>query len=228
MSAASVVLAAAEAESHTEPTAELPILPHLGELVVGGICFAIILFLAWRYAVPRLEAVYAQRRQAIEGGMEEAQATQAEAERTLEEYRAQLAEARAEAARIREEARTEGAVIVAEMRERASAEAARITESAQRQVEAERQQAVAQLRAEMGVLATDLASRIVGESLADDARRSRVVDRFIAELEEVDTSSAAPSDGSTSEPRVGSRPSRAGEEPSGGLLSAITRKVRGT
>ena len=39
------------------------------------------------------------------------------------------------------------------------------------------------LRAEVGTLATELASRIVGEALADSARQSRVIDRFLDELE---------------------------------------------
>ena len=174
-----VLAAAAEEESSWA----YPILPHPGELIVGLIAFLILLFVIARFVVPRFEAAYAERREAIQGGMEKAERAQAEAEAALVEYRQQLAEAREEAGRIREEARTEGAAILAEMRERAGAEAARITESAQRQVEAERQQAVTQLRTEVGGLATELASRIVGESLTDTARQSRVVERFIAELE---------------------------------------------
>ncbi len=69
------------------------------------------------------------------------------------------------------------------MREQAQAEAARIVEHAHMQIEAERQQAVSSLRAEVGTLATELAGRIVGESLEDEARQSRVVERFLADLE---------------------------------------------
>ena len=98
-------------------------------------------------------------------------------------WTSQLSEARHEAARIREDAREQGAAIVAEMREQAQTEAARIVEHGKTQIEAERQQAVASLRAEVGALATGLAGRIVGESLDDEARQSRVVERFLAELE---------------------------------------------
>jgi F-type H+-transporting ATPase subunit b len=42
---------------------------------------------------------------------------------------------------------------------------------------------MAQMRAEIGTLATTLASRIVGESLEDDERARRTVDRFLADLE---------------------------------------------
>jgi F-type H+-transporting ATPase subunit b len=45
---------------------------------------------------------------------------------------------------------------------------------------------MASLRAEIGSLATELASRIVGESLADTARQGRMIDRFLAELEDTD------------------------------------------
>ncbi len=101
----------------------------------------------------------------------------------LAELEAQLADARHEAARIREEAREQGAAIVSEMREQAQTESSRIVEHGRVQIEAERQQAVASLRAEVGTLATSLAGRIVGESLEDDARSNRVVERFLADLE---------------------------------------------
>ncbi len=64
------------------------------------------------------------------------------------------------------------------------AERERIIASANAQIEADRQQALTTLRAEVGSLAVELASRIVGESLADEARQSRMVDRFLGELEQ--------------------------------------------
>ena len=136
-----------------------------------------------KYVLPKIQAVLDERTERIEGGLAKAESAQAEAAAALVEYQQQLADARTEAARIREEARAEGAAIVAESRTRATAEAARIVENAQRQIDAERQQASVSLRAEVGSLATELASKIVGESLADEARRSRVVDRFLDELE---------------------------------------------
>ena len=43
--------------------------------------------------------------------------------------------------------------------------------------------ALVSLRSEVGRLSTDLASRIVGESLHDETRQKGIVDRFLAELE---------------------------------------------
>jgi F-type H+-transporting ATPase subunit b len=77
------------------------------------------------------------------------------------------------------------------MREQAQAEAARIRAAAEAQLQAERAQVVAQLRGEIGGLATTLAGRIVGESLEDDERARRTIDRFIADLESPDAESNA-------------------------------------
>jgi F-type H+-transporting ATPase subunit b len=160
-----------------------PLALEWGEFI-AAIVFALILtFIIAKFVVPRFEATYAERTAAISGGIERAEKAQAEAQAALEEYQARLAEARTEAARIREDAKTQGAQILAEMREQAQAEAARISSNAQAQREAERVQLMTQLRGELGGLATTLASRIVGESLTDDERARRTVDRFLADLE---------------------------------------------
>jgi len=160
-----------------------PLVPSLPELILGAISFLIVFGFLAKVALPRIQQTLRERTDRIEGGLERAEEAQAEAARVLEQYRQQLADARHEAARLREEAKEQGAQIIAEMRERAEAEARRITEAAQAQIDAERQQALISLRSEVGSLATELASRIVGESLADQARQSRMVDRFLDDLE---------------------------------------------
>ena len=162
---------------------ENPLLPSWPEFIIGTVVFLIVFGALARLLMPRIQQILAQRTEMIEGGLARSEEAQAEANQLLEQYRQQLAEARHEAARLREEAREQGAQIIAEMREQAQAEARRVTEAAQTQIEAERQQALTSLRAEVGALATELASRIVGESLADEARQSRMVDRFLSELE---------------------------------------------
>lgn len=180
-----IVLAAAEGEEHN------PLLPIVSEIVLALIVFAIVVFVVTKFVVPRFEQAYAERTTAIEGGLAAAETKQAEADAKLAQLEAQLADARHEASRIREEAREQGAAIIAEMRQQAQADATRIVESGKTQIEAERQQAVTALRAEVGALATSLAGRVVGESLEDDERSSRVVDRFLADLETIEASQAA-------------------------------------
>jgi F-type H+-transporting ATPase subunit b len=161
-----------------------PLIPNLTELIVGLVTFGIIFYALWKILLPRLNKTLAERTDAIEGGLQRAEETQAEADRTLTAYREQLAEARHEAARLREEAREQGAQIIAEMREQAQGEARRLVDAAHAQIEADRQQAIQSLKTEVGGLAVDLASRVVGESLTDEARQRRVVERFLDELDQ--------------------------------------------
>jgi F-type H+-transporting ATPase subunit b len=168
-----------------------PLLPPLGEIIIGTIAFLIVLFVMMKFVAPQFEKAFVARRDAIEGGIERAEAMQAEAKAALEQYRAQLAEARTEAAQIRDAARAEGQQILEELRAQAQEESARIIARGEEQLTAQRQQVVHQLRAEIGTLAVELAGRVVGESLADDARRSGTVDRFLNDLEGMSAGSSA-------------------------------------
>jgi F-type H+-transporting ATPase subunit b len=161
-----------------------PLLPDAAELIFGTFAFLVVLFVLGKMLIPRIQQTLAERTDAIEGGIKRAEEAQDEAQRLLEQYKEQLAEARHEAARLREEAREQGAQIIAEMREQAQTEAQRVIDQAHVQIEADRQQAFTRLRAEIGELAVDLAGRIVGESLEDEARRRGTVDRFLDQLED--------------------------------------------
>jgi len=167
------------------PAAEEPnlLLPAWPDLIYGTLAFVLILTVVIWKVLPRLNEALDARRDAIEGGLKRAEEAQAGAQEALESYNAQLAEARAEAGRIREQARTDGAVILAELKEQASAEAARIAANAQVQIEVERQAALISLRAEVGALALDLASSVIGEALNDDKKSVAIVDRFLADLD---------------------------------------------
>src|SRR5918912_3357904 len=162
---------------------ENPLVPPLGEIIIGLIAFGIVVLVLFRLVAPRFEQVFRARREAIEGGIERAEAMQAEAKEALEQYRAQLAEARTEAAQIRDQARAEGQQILEELRAQAQEESARIVARGEEQLATARQQVVNELRGQIGTLAVDLAGRVVGESLAEDVRRRGTVDRFLDELD---------------------------------------------
>jgi F-type H+-transporting ATPase subunit b len=164
-------------------TGQDPLVPTLPEFIIGTIVFLVVFGVLAKMLMPRIQQTLAERTELIEGGLARSEEAQAEAKELLDKYREQLAEARHDAARLREEATEQGAQIIAEMREQAQAEARRVTEAAQAQIEAERQRALHELRAEVGTLAVELASRIVGESLTEEARQGRLVDRFLGELE---------------------------------------------
>jgi F-type H+-transporting ATPase subunit b len=158
-----------------------------GTFFVELAAFALIVWVLAKFVIPPINRAMTARQDAIRTEFSELEQAKADAKSTEEAYKAQLADARHEAAKIREEAREQGAAIIAEMRDQAQTEAQRIVEHAHTQIEADRKAAVASLRNEVGTLATTLAGRIVGESLEDEARQSRVVDRFLADLETLES-----------------------------------------
>jgi F-type H+-transporting ATPase subunit b len=170
------------ASSLQQPTN--PLFPSATELIIGLFAFLVVFGTLAKILLPRITATLQERTDKIEGGLQRAEEAQAEASLKLEEYKAQLADARHEASRLREEAREQGAQIKAELRAEGEAEKQRIVAAARAQTEADYQQALASLRAEVGSLSVELASRIVGESLQDEARQRRTVERFLAGLEE--------------------------------------------
>lgn len=159
------------------------ILPHAHEIFWAAIVLLLILLVVGRYALPRLYAVLDERAQRIQEGLD--LADKAKQEQAGAEKRATrlVDEARREAARIRDNAQGEAKEIIAKARTDAQAEAAGIIEGAQRQILAEKQAAQISLRTDVGMLASTLAERIVGEQLSDTALSERVIDRFLDEFE---------------------------------------------
>ncbi len=160
-----------------------PVVPIWQEIVVGAIAFALLCVVLMKFVFPRMEETFRARVDAIEGGIKRAEERQAEANALFEQYRQQLAEARTEAAMIRDRAHADANSIREDILAQAREERDRIIAAGQDQLDQHRATIVRELRAEVGTLAVDLASKIVGESLADEARRRGTVDRFLDQLE---------------------------------------------
>ncbi|HEY9408319.1 MAG TPA: F0F1 ATP synthase subunit B [Jiangellaceae bacterium] len=157
-------------------------IPPLNEVIWSAIFFGILFFMFWKLVLPSMKKALGERSEGIEAKLEKAEADRAEAQALLEQYREQLAEARADAAQIRTDAQAERQSIVAEARAEAQQAAAAVNERAQAQLAAEAAQVRQTLSRDVGRLATELAEKIVGESL-DGSRVGATVDRFIADLE---------------------------------------------
>jgi len=170
------------ADAEPDEVSHSVLIPELPDLIWGSIAFILILVVMIKFGVPRINAALDARSDAIAGGIKRAEEAQAEAQAALSQYTEQLAGARAEAGKIREDAREDAKVIRAELIEQAQADAARLVANAQVQIEAERASALASLRSEVGTLALDLASGVIGESLSDDKKAAGIVDRFLVDL----------------------------------------------
>ena len=167
----------------TAPEGSAILFPAAYDLIWGGLSFLIVIVLFWKFVLPRMKEVMDERADRIEGGISRAEEMQREAQADLDCYKQALAEARAEAAEIRTQAQADRKAIVDEARSEAAAAAAIVTAAAEAALERDRAQVVGQLTAQVGVLAVDLASKVVGQTLSDDARVRQTVEAFVVELE---------------------------------------------
>jgi F-type H+-transporting ATPase subunit b len=158
------------------------------ELVI----FLIVLGVLWRYVAPPVKRAMNERQEMVRRQIQESQQASKRLAEAQARYSAALAAARVEAAKIRESARADAQEIKDEMRQQAEQEVARIRERGAEQLATQREQVVRELRGELGKLAVTLAGRIVGESVADDARRAGTVDRFLDELQGMATPESVP------------------------------------
>jgi F-type H+-transporting ATPase subunit b len=144
------------------------------------ICFAIILWVLTKYAVPQITVRIEQRQESIRQQFEDAESAKARLEAAEKEYTEALAETRRDASRLREQAQAERAEIVEEARTEARAQVQEMLAAADERLTTERQQAILSLRNEIGELAMTLSERIVHDSLNRDSRQRKLVEDFIA------------------------------------------------
>jgi F-type H+-transporting ATPase subunit b len=136
--------------------------PSLAEMILSLALFLAVIAVLGPI-VSRVLRVDAERRGAIEGGLENAEEAKSEARQLLAEHRINISEAQLEAARIREEARERGARIISEARERALMDARRIVEDAAEKIQESRTNSLAELHPQIAEIAIKLSERILGE-----------------------------------------------------------------
>ncbi|MFC5061320.1 F0F1 ATP synthase subunit B [Actinomycetospora atypica] len=182
------------AQESGEPGAALP---HLAEIVVGFIAFAVLVYIVGRYLWPTFTRSHEQDVKRLREGMEKAESEYQDAQGRLERSRSRLAEVDNEAARIRDDARADAERIKSDLADNAQEESERIRAQGRQTVDASRSRTVAELRTEVGSGSVELARRIVAASLSDDAAKGRSVDAFIENLESMSGGAGSSSGTST-------------------------------
>jgi ATP synthase F0 subunit b len=158
----------------------------LGQL--GG--FAAILLLVWRYVVPPVRKLMADRQGVVRQQLADSAAAAdrlAEASRAHEKAKE---DARAEAKRITEEAQSDAKRIGEQLREQADSEVERIKVQGAKQVELLRAQLIRQLRQDVGAESVRRAGELVRGYVGEPAQQSATVDRFLDDLDEMAASTA--------------------------------------
>ena len=178
------------AQESGEPGAALP---HLAEIVVGFIAFAVLVYIVGKYLWPTFTRSHEQDVKRLREGMDKAESEYQDAQGQLERSRSKLAEVDNEAARIRDDARADAERIKSDLADNAQEESERVRAQGRQTVDASRSRTVSELRTEVGSGSVELARRIVAASLSDDAAKGRSVDAFIDNLESMSGGSGSTS-----------------------------------
>jgi F-type H+-transporting ATPase subunit b len=152
--------------------------------VVELMAFIIVLGVLWRYVIPPVQQAMNARQEMARKLVSDSEQAKQLLEKAQTAYKTAMADARHEAARLRAHAEQQRREIVEGASTEAEAGVAEIMSRGQARAEAERRQAIRQLKTELGNLAVDLAEKILGEALADNQRQERLIERFLSNIEE--------------------------------------------
>jgi len=142
------------------------------------IIFIVLLVVLSRSAFKPMIAAVEAREKALEEAIASARADREAAARLLAEHQAQLDNARGEAQKLIVEGRAVGEKIRAEMIEETRSQQQDMLERARREIESEKQRAIADLRREAVDLAIAGAGKVIERNL-DTASNRQIVEKFL-------------------------------------------------
>lgn len=145
------------------------------------IIFAILYFMLNKWAFPAILGAVEKREKALEDALASAKSDRDEAQRLLEEQRRQIEGARNEAQQLIADGRVVAEKMRNDLLEQTRQEQQGILERARREIETEKERAVAQLRREAVNLALAGASKVIEENL-DNSKNRQLVENFLESL----------------------------------------------
>ena len=155
--------------------------PNAGTVFWIALAFLSLLFLLWKFAWPVIVDGIEERERKIETSLTEADRALAQAKQLQADNDAARRQAEQQAQTILREARDEAEALRTADVDKTRAELAEMRESARADIEREKRQALAALRAEVAALAVSGAEKILKKEI-DPQTQSALVDDFIQEL----------------------------------------------
>jgi ATP synthase F0 subunit b/ATP synthase F1 delta subunit len=145
--------------------------------------FGVILLLVWRYVVPPVRKMMADRQNTVRQQLADAAAAADRLAEASQAHDKARADGRAEAKRITEEAHADAERIAEQLRAQADVEVERVKVQGAKQVELLRAQLVRQLRQDFGAESVRRAGELVRGYVAEPPQQSATVDRFLDDLD---------------------------------------------
>ncbi|WP_054025461.1 F0F1 ATP synthase subunit B [Bacillus sp. FJAT-28004] len=149
--------------------------------VIAMVAFGVLYWLLNKYAFGPLFDVMEKRRQLVLEQMNTAENSRKAADQQMEEQKLALQQARKEAYEIIEQSRTTSSKQADEIVQTAKTEASRLKDDALKDIESEKNKAIAALRTEVGGISVKIASKII-EKQVDEKSQEQLVGQYLKEV----------------------------------------------
>ncbi|MCR4772920.1 MAG: F0F1 ATP synthase subunit B [Prevotella sp.] len=156
--------------------------PDLGLLFWMLLAFLIIFFVLAKFGFPAITKMVEDRKAYIDDSLEKAREANEKIANIKQESEALLKEAREQQSQILKEAQATREKIVEKAQDKAREEGARIIADAKAEIESEKANAVSEIRKQVSKLSVEIASKILRQNLATDAKQMELIDRLLDEV----------------------------------------------
>ena len=158
------------------------LIPDSGLLFWMGLVFLVVLFILWKWGFPVIVNMTNERKAFIDESLRKAHEANERLANIQREGESILQEAREKQAQILKEATETRDAIVEKAQGKAREEGARLLSEAKAEIEAEKQNAIRDIRAQVAELSVLIAEKVVREKLSDDQKQMDLISRLLDEV----------------------------------------------
>ena len=155
--------------------------PNGGLMFWTIVIFALLLVILSRFAFKPMLAAVEAREKSLQDALDSAKRDREEAQRVLAEHRAQLEKGRGEAQKLIADGRATAEKLRSDLLEQTKAQQQEMLDRARREIETEKNNAIASLRREAVDLAIAGAGKVIERNLDNDANR-KLVENFLGSV----------------------------------------------
>ena len=159
-----------------------PLIPDPGLLFWMVLSFGVVFFLLAKFGFPVIVKAINERKEFIEMSLLSAKQANEKLATIQAEGEKLLAEAKAQQKNIIASAMQEKQRIVQAAQDEAQASANQMIEEAKQSIQAEKEKALQDVRQEVASLALDIAEKVIGERMKDEAMQRKTIEQLIDKL----------------------------------------------
>lgn len=158
------------------------ITPDFGLFFWMAIVFIIVLAILWKWGFPTIVNMVNSRKEFIDDSLRKAHEANERLANIQKEGEAMLQNAREKQAQILKDAADTRDAIVVKAQEKATNEGSRLLNEAKAEIEAEKQNAIRDIRAQVAEISVQVAEKIVREKLSSNESQMELINKLLNDI----------------------------------------------